>query len=94
MIHFYVSTIILCAIYSIAVSNNLSGSLPYELNHFSDLVVLNMYYNDLTGSIPHLSGLIALEQLDLDGNKLSGKVPETLFNLPSIRKSCEAFLYF
>lgn len=66
------------------VNNNLAGSLPNELNYFSEMVVLNLYYNKLTGVIPDLSYLEKLEQLDVDANALSGTVPESLFNLPSL----------
>ena len=70
----------------IIVGNNLKGTLPNELNYFSEMVVLNMFYNKLTGSIPDLSYLVNLEQLDLDGNELSGSTPASLFNLPSLSK--------
>jgi Leucine-rich repeat (LRR) protein len=66
------------------VSNNLSGSIPNEINYFTDLETLDLYYNKLTGSIPDLSQLINLRQFDVDGNMLSGMAPESLFNLPSI----------
>lgn len=54
------------------------------MNHFVNLQVMDLYYNHLTGSIPDLGNLSALSQIDMDGNKLSGKVPESLFNLPSL----------
>lgn len=43
-----------------------------------------MYYNDLTGSIPDFGNLLTLQRIDLAGNMLSGNVPESLFNLPSL----------
>jgi len=66
------------------VDHNLSGSLTNDLNYFSDIIVVNLYFNNLTGPIPDLSSLVKLEQLDLDDNKLSGIVPESLFLLPSL----------
>jgi len=66
------------------VGHNMSGSLPNELNYFSEISVLNLFYNGLTGPIPDLSYLVKLEQIDLDSNKLSGFIPESIFNLPSI----------
>eukprot|EP00535_Pseudo-nitzschia_heimii_P002220 CAMPEP_0197186746 /NCGR_PEP_ID=MMETSP1423-20130617/14504_1 /TAXON_ID=476441 /ORGANISM="Pseudo-nitzschia heimii, Strain UNC1101" /LENGTH=787 /DNA_ID=CAMNT_0042638139 /DNA_START=122 /DNA_END=2486 /DNA_ORIENTATION=+ len=66
------------------VDNNLHGSLPNELNYFSEMVLLNLYFNKLTGTIPDLSELIKVEQIDLDGNTLSGNTPESLFKLPNI----------
>ena len=70
-----------------AVDNNLHGSLPNELNYFSEMVLLNLYFNELTGTIPDLSELIKVEQIDLDGNTLSGNTPESLFKLPNISTS-------
>ena len=61
--------------------------MPKELNYFSELVTLNLYFNKLTGTIPDISGLIAIEQIDLDGNELTGTVPESIFNMPNIGKS-------
>ena len=75
------------------VNNNLSSSIPKELNYFRGLVTLDLYYNKLTGTIPDLSHLVSLEQLDLDGNNLSGTVPVSLFNLPSIGKLCSLFWF-
>ena len=66
------------------MENNLDGTLTVELNHFSKLTALNLYYNSLRGSIPDLSHMVALEQLDLDGNKLTGNAPHSLFNLPNM----------
>mmetsp|Transcript_11467 Transcript_11467/g.22658 ORF Transcript_11467/g.22658 Transcript_11467/m.22658 type:complete len:812 (+) Transcript_11467:202-2637(+) len=66
------------------VNNNLTGNMPKELNYFSELMTLNLYFNKLTGTIPDLSGLIAIEQIDLDGNELTGTVPESIFNMPNI----------
>ena len=50
------------------------------------MVLLDLYFNKLTGSIPDLSKLTKLEQLDVDGNQLSGNVPESIFKLPNISK--------
>ena len=60
------------------------------------MVVLNLYYNKLTGAIPDLSYLEELEQLDVDANALFGTVPESLFNLPSLGKfnKPSTLLYF
>lgn len=66
------------------MANNLSGSIPNEINYFTDLETLDLYYNKLLGAIPDLSQLIKLRQFDVDGNMLSGMAPESLFNLPSI----------
>lgn len=68
------------------MSHNLTGTMPTELNYFSEIVVLNLFFNNLTGAIPDLSNLTKMEQLDLDDNQLSGKIPESIFNLPSLGK--------
>mmetsp|Transcript_21170 Transcript_21170/g.44613 ORF Transcript_21170/g.44613 Transcript_21170/m.44613 type:complete len:86 (+) Transcript_21170:151-408(+) len=67
--------------------------MPKELNYFSELMTLNLYFNKLTGTIPDLSGLIAIEQIDLDGNELTGTVPESIFNMPNIGKSDSPVYY-
>ena len=36
----------------------MSGTLTSDLNYFSELAILNLYFNDLTGPIPDLSSLI------------------------------------
>jgi Leucine-rich repeat (LRR) protein len=56
----------------IKVDNNLNGEIPQELNYLSNLEILNLYYNSLTGIIPDLGQLTALGQIDLDGNALTG----------------------
>ena len=66
------------------VNHAMSGTLTSDLNYFSELVILNLYFNDLTGPIPDLSSLVKLEQMDLDDNNLSGKIPESLFNMPNL----------
>lgn len=66
------------------VNHAMSGSLTSDLNYFSELVILNLYFNDLTGPIPDVSSLVKLEQMDLDDNNLSGKIPESLFNMPNL----------
>jgi len=66
------------------VDNNLSGSIPEEIKYFAELETLDLYYNKLTGTIPDLFRLSFLRQIDVDGNMLSGVIPGSLFNHPSL----------
>ncbi|CAN6214856.1 unnamed protein product [Urochloa humidicola] len=59
--------------------NQLSGSLPPELGKLSRLVALDLEDNLLEGAIPHTLGLLELSRLSLNGNNLSGDIPEALF---------------
>jgi Leucine-rich repeat (LRR) protein len=64
--------------FSIA-SNNITGSIPDEIQHLSKLDLLNLEQNALTGSIPaSLNKLILLEYLDLNFNRLTGSIPSWL----------------
>ncbi len=56
-------------------NNNLVGSLPASLSDLTALQSLNLYANQLTGSIPDLSGMTGLESVILSGNQLSGPIP-------------------
>ncbi|KAI8924856.1 hypothetical protein BC831DRAFT_463464, partial [Entophlyctis helioformis] len=46
----------------------------------------NLQAKSLTGSIPDLSGLTALQWLYLSNNQFTGSIPSTLGNLPSLTK--------
>ena len=49
------------------MSNNyIEGQIPVELSNLSNLHTLALYQNSLTGTLPDLSGLSALEYLYLD----------------------------
>uniref|UniRef100_A0A0D6QRW2 Leucine-rich repeat-containing N-terminal plant-type domain-containing protein n=1 Tax=Araucaria cunninghamii TaxID=56994 RepID=A0A0D6QRW2_ARACU len=63
-------------------SNELSGSIPWEMGFLKGLISLNISRNNLNSSIPKsLGGMAELEALDLSENKLSGKIPQDLVNL-------------
>jgi Leucine-rich repeat (LRR) protein len=59
--------------------------MPNDVNYFSKVKTLNLYYNNIEGTIPVFSGLPELEVFDATGNKLTGNVPDSLFNFPKIR---------
>uniref|UniRef100_A0A803QA99 Leucine-rich repeat-containing N-terminal plant-type domain-containing protein n=1 Tax=Cannabis sativa TaxID=3483 RepID=A0A803QA99_CANSA len=57
-------------------SNRLTGEIPIEVTHLSQLVALNLSRNNLFGKIPKKIGkLTNLEVLDLSHNKISGEIP-------------------
>jgi len=66
--------------------NRLSGSIPAELGHLSELRTLNRDGNDLLGSIPpELSDLAFLEELSLFSNDLRGSIPGEFGKLSELR---------
>ncbi len=59
----------------------LSGTLPNEIGRLTDLRVLYLKGNDLTGEIPPELGLLKkLYWLSLSNNRLSGSIPRELGN--------------
>ena len=67
-------------------SNDLSGSIPTNLDSLSKLEYLSLVNNQLSGSIPtQLGSLSNLEYLNLNGNRLSGAVPPQLGNLSNLQ---------
>ncbi len=67
------------------IDNNLSGTLPRELQALSQLKGLFLADNDLSGSIPQeLCNLQNLQTLMLSNNNLSGSIPEQIGNLSKL----------
>ena len=67
-------------------SNNLSGTLPADIDRFPNLLWLNMPDNSLSGAIPGEIGRLAqLQELLLDRNELSGEIPPELGSLSHLR---------
>lgn len=58
---------------------NLKGSLPDTLNNLTELQVLEFFNNELTGSLPSLSGLTQLRSLLLNRNNFTS-IPSDFFN--------------
>ena len=59
--------------------NRLTGSIPPELSHITNLGYLELDDNQLTGPIPQeLGNLESLVSLFLSGNQLSGCIPDRL----------------
>ncbi|XP_054782618.1 receptor-like protein 7 [Prosopis cineraria] len=67
--------------------NNFTGSLP-SFNMSKSLTYLSLYHNDLRGEVSsvHFTGLENLVTIDLGGNLLNGRVPSSLFTLPSLHE--------
>ncbi|MDE2678346.1 MAG: hypothetical protein OXI76_10615 [Gemmatimonadota bacterium] len=62
--------------------NNLTGRIPAELAHLSELADLNLSWNSLGGPIPpELAGLSGLVRLILGQNNLTGGIPPALGRL-------------
>jgi Leucine-rich repeat (LRR) protein/protocatechuate 3,4-dioxygenase beta subunit len=67
-------------------SNQLSGSIPTELDNLSNLQYLWLNDNQLSGGIPsQLGNLSNLKQLLLNGNQLNGSIPSQLGYLSNLR---------
>ncbi|OAY66104.1 Phytosulfokine receptor 1 [Ananas comosus] len=67
---------------SIILSNNkLVGSILPGFNTLVNLHVLDLSFNDISGTIPDLSGMSNLESLDLSHNHLTGAIPPSLSRL-------------
>ena len=65
-------------------NNNLSGALPGEVRHLSNLRVLDLSDNDFTGVPAEVGQLSKLEVLDLSNNSLTG-LPQELGNLKNLK---------
>ena len=72
-------------------NNQLSGSIPSELDNLTSLTELYLYNNRLSGIVPsELGNLSNLVRLRLYNNQLSGSIPSELGNLTSLT---ELYLY-
>ncbi|XP_028769696.1 receptor-like protein 7 [Neltuma alba] len=67
--------------------NNFTGPLPY-FNMSKILRFLSVSINHMTGEIPssHFNSLDNLISIDLVGNSFYGRVPSSLFSLPSLQE--------
>lgn len=65
--------------------NGLYGTLPAELNNLTYLKTLDLYYGQLSGTVPDLSGT-PLEILNLGKNGYSGNIPTNLANIATLKE--------
>ncbi|KAM3695082.1 hypothetical protein ACJW31_07G104000 [Castanea mollissima] len=64
----------------------LSGSLSSSINKLTALTHLWLGGNNLSGKIPEMSSLKALQTLNLENNKFEGEIPQSLGLLPKLHK--------
>lgn len=66
--------------------NNLTGTIPSNIEDLTDLEFLALYENNLSGSLPSTIGnLSALTHLVLNDNALSGSLPASFSSLSSLQ---------
>ncbi|XP_020424120.1 receptor-like protein kinase 5 [Prunus persica] len=67
-------------------TNSLSGSIPLFLGNLSQLQVILISNNLLSGEIPHFwNNIPSLVSIDLSNNSLSGTIPRSLGSLTSLQ---------
>ncbi|CAH9090744.1 unnamed protein product [Cuscuta epithymum] len=65
--------------------NNLSGSIPWNIEHCEKLIMLNLHGNSLSGIIPwEISALPSISDVDLSYNFLSGTIPSDFGNCTTL----------
>jgi Leucine-rich repeat (LRR) protein len=64
--------------------NRLTGALPAEVRHLTELKVLDLSDNDFTGVPAEIGQLTKLQILDLSNNRLTG-LPHELGNLKDLK---------
>ena len=68
-------------------SNELTGPIPAELGHLTNLQALDLSWNGLSGPIPaELGDLTNLQTLDLRVNSLTGPIPAWLGDLTNLEQ--------
>ncbi|CAL5430189.1 unnamed protein product [Camellia sinensis] len=73
-------------------SNQLTGTIPFQMGDLGNILVLNVSNNLLTGHIPSsLGNLSQLESLDLSHNKFFGQMPRELADLSFLSHFSVAF---
>lgn len=67
--------------------NDLSGTIPPEIQYFPHLRLLRLDYNELEGEVPAEIGLLTeLRRIDIDGNEFTGPIPPEFGNLVNLEE--------
>lgn len=82
--------------------NQITGAIPPEIQNLTALRELILAKNILTGFVPsfastatqrlqkervgELTALLSVQKIDLSRNKLTGQIPDSLWNLPELRE--------
>ncbi|SFT11914.1 Por secretion system C-terminal sorting domain-containing protein [Zhouia amylolytica] len=67
------------------VNNQLSGSIPQEIENLTALELFNLNRNNLTGTVPDIfQNLIRLSSINLEINDLSGSLPTSIWSLTQL----------
>ncbi|KAF5946438.1 hypothetical protein HYC85_016666 [Camellia sinensis] len=56
--------------------NNLTGTIPDNIGNCTSFEILDISYNQISGEIPYNIGFLQVATLSLQGNRLTGKIPE------------------
>lgn len=67
--------------------NNVTGTFPNEMGSLSNLVALNMSFDEISGTIPKdmFNLLEELETIDLQENQILGRIPERTTSISNSR---------
>ena len=64
----------------------LSGNIPTEIGHVTELKILSLKSNSLNGMLPNgIGNLSQLEELSLSSNNIRGNIPKEIGNLLSLQ---------
>lgn len=66
-------------------NRGLEGVIPPSFSDLKRLYNLNLEGNKISGPLPDLEGFDIIEQIDLSNNSLTGTIPESYGNLPSLK---------
>ena len=74
--------------YMLVNNNDFSGSIPISLEGLTNLEVVDFSNNELHGYLVNVKNWVRLESFKVDGNILSGEVPEGFGNITTLGKIC------
>lgn len=66
-------------------NQGLTGSLPTSLNKLTNLQILEVHWNQLTGPLPSLSGLDSLQRILLNNNNFTSIPPDFFKGMTSLQ---------